>query len=119
MEFAKPISKVEVYLFGKTLKLPSSVNEDQTKLAFEGSGIEQGVKDAEYFYEGGVQIAEEQIGYGIDTAALAVKLQTAWESFTPPVELALPLRTAEPEIRTADLEALLPEAERIAERSFT
>ena len=119
MEFATPISKVEVYLFGKTLKLPSSVNEEQTKLAFEGSGIEQGVKDAEYFYEAGVQIAEEQIGYGIAAAALTAELQTAWETFTPPAELALPLRTAEPEIRTEDLETLLPQAEGIAAQSFT
>ncbi len=119
MEFSTPVQKVEVYFFGKELKLPSVVDEAQMKLAFAESGIEQGIKNAEYAYDAGVQIAPEQIGYGIDSAALTIELQTYWETFTLPAELALPLRSAEPTIRTADLEALLPEAERIARQTFT
>ena len=71
-------------------------------------------------YDNGVVILEEQVGYGVDTGSLAAQLQTYWETdFTGPSSDELPLRTRDPEIRTADLEALLTTAESLAARTLT
>lgn len=113
--------KLTVYLFGKTLSTTISVDSEKLKAAFADSGIEQGVANAEYSSTGGtVSIVPEQIGYGIDTGALALQIQGYWENnFTVPATDTLPLRTAEPEIRTADLEALLPTVQTLATRTLT
>ena len=120
MADATLLEKTQVYLFGKTLELPATVDTETLKLAFAESGIEQGVKNAELTYQNGVIIDPEQIGYGVDTDALAILLRSYWEdSFKVPAEAELPLRTSEPEIRTADLEAMLSAVQQDAERTFT
>lgn len=112
--------KMKIYFLGKTLNTTLAVDSEKLKAAFAESGIEQGVKDAEFAYEGGIVILEEQVGYGVDTGTLAAQLQGYWDAdFTVPASDELPLRTRDPEIRTADLEALLATAESLADRSFT
>ncbi len=119
-ETATLMDKFQIYLFGKTLDTTLAVDSEKLKAAFAESGIEQGVKNAEFAYEGGVVILEEQVGYGVDTGTLAAQLQGYWDSdFTVPVSDELPLRTRDPEIRTADLEALLATAESLAGRTLT
>lgn len=121
METTTIFGKIKVYFFGKTLAVPLTVDAEQLKAAFAETGIEQGVKDAEYFFENGlVHIAEEQVGYGIDTEALTLQLESYWaESFEVPLSDDLPLRTKNPELRTADLESHLEAAQTIAAKTIT
>lgn len=121
MEDSSASDRIKVYFFGRTLETALFVDHVQLKAAFAETGIEQGVKDAEYFFEGGaVQIAEEQVGYGIDTEALALQLESYWaNSFEVPLSDNLPLRTKDPEVRTADLESHLEAAQAIAGKTYT
>lgn len=120
MEDTSGLEKIQVYFFGKTLDFPLSVDEEKMKLAFTDTGIEQGVKNAQFLFDGTVKIDPEQIGYGVDTEAIALQLQDYWaNNFQVPSDADLPLRTAEPDIRDAQLEALLPAAQTQAERTFT
>jgi len=114
------MDKVNIYFFGKTLDTSLVVDGEKLKAAFAESGIEQGVKNAEFAYEGAVIILEEQIGYGVDADSLVAQMETYWETgFTVPASDTLPLRTSDPEIRTTDLEVLLPVAQEMATRSLT
>lgn len=115
------IEKIKVYLFGRILEAPIYVDELQVKAVFAETEIEQGVKNAEYFFENGtVLIAEEQVGYGIDTEALAMQLQSYWtNNFEVPQSDEIPLRLRDPEIRTADLQSHLAEAQAVAAKAYT
>lgn len=119
-EEATLLDKMKIYFLGKTLNTTLAVDSEKLKAAFAESGIEQGVKNAEFTYDGGIVILEEQVGYGVDTGTLAAQLQEYWEAdFTVPASDELPLRTRDPEISTEDLESLLPTVEAIALRSLT
>src|SRR3989338_3383440 len=79
-EEATLLDKMKIYFLGKTLDTTLAVDSEQLKAAFAESGIEQGVKNAEFAYDNGVVILEEQVGYGVDTGSLAAQLQTYWET---------------------------------------
>lgn len=109
--------KLVVYLFGGEISYDLYLDEVQLKTAFAESGIEQGVKNASYSYSGGVvEVQPEQIGYGIDTAALQEILQEVWEN---PAKISntyeLPLRTAEPEFISSDLSSSLAEVQAVSD----
>jgi vancomycin resistance protein YoaR len=111
-ENAGPHTKLRVYLFGGKVKFKLSVDQEQLKAAFADTEIEQGIKNASYAYSNGqVQINSEQIGYGIDQELLAEQIQDYWQDFQSPETATLPLLTADPEIRNADLEPLLTQAQ--------
>lgn len=119
-EEATLVDKMKVYFFGTTLDTNLAVDSEKLKAAFAESGIEQGVKNAEFSYDGGIIILEEQVGYGVDTGTLAAQLQTYWDiDFTVPASDELPLRTRDPEVSTEDLESLRSTVEAIALRSLT
>ncbi len=112
--------KLNVYLFGKTLSTDISVDSEKLKTAFAETGIEQGVKNAEFTYDGTVKIDEGQTGYGVDTEALATQIQAYWENdFTVPEGDELPLRIREADITPAVLEPLLSQVEAVAGRTLT
>ena len=101
------IEKLAIYLLGGRIKVDISIN-----LQNVFTNIEQGTKSASYYYSNGqVQIDPEQIGYGIDEEALIEQIQDYWKDFQAPETAQLPLRTADPEIRTETLENLLPQAQ--------
>ncbi len=120
-EEASALEKIRLYLFGNTLNTKVTVDSDVLKAAFADTGIEQGVKNAEYASENGVvTIVPEQIGYGVDLETLTAQIQNYWDSdFTVPESDELPLRQREPEVSTADLEALLPTVQDLATRTLT
>jgi vancomycin resistance protein YoaR len=118
---ANALDKITLYLFGQNLSPTLTISEQALKTAFAETGIEQGNKDASFGVENGqVVILEEQIGYGIDLKTLTKQIEGYWENgATVPASDTLPLLTSEPAIRTAELESLLPLAEKFAKRSFT
>lgn len=119
-ETATAWDKIVVFLFGKNLEAQITVDAEKLKAAFADSGIEQGVKNAEFTYDGTVKIDEGQTGYGVDTGALALQIQGYWENdFTVPASDELPLRTREADITPADLEPLLSQAEALVGRTLT
>ncbi len=120
-EEAGPLEKIRVYFFGNTLNTEIIVDNDVLKTAFADTGIEQGVKNAEYVSTNGViSVLPEQVGYGVDLESLTTQIQSYWDNnFTVPQSDALPLRTKEPDLRTEDLEAFLPTAQELASRTLT
>ena len=62
----------------------------------------------------------EQIGYGIDTQALAEQIEGYWKNdFKVPPSDELPLRSSEPDVLASELEPLLETATALAERTLT
>lgn len=94
------LSKLMLYFRVKDMEVPAEVDEEKLRLAFEGSGIEQGMKDAAYFYEKGVQIEPHQTGYGIEFELMNEELQTLWAEQTSETTVSLPMRTREAEVTT-------------------
>lgn len=121
MEESTGLEKLEVYLLGRRLSFPLRLDLQKLSTAFNDSGIEQGKKNAEFTYENGlVSVLPEQIGYGVDEETLAKMIQNYWKTnFAAPSTAKLPLNTSTAPIRTSDLEALVPQAQVQAARTFT
>jgi vancomycin resistance protein YoaR len=115
------LSKAEVFLFGKEFKLEPKLRDDELKLAFAESGIEQGQASASFVYENGeVQIQAEQIGYGIDASAIDAMVMQFWlKDYSAPASRELPLRSSSPLVLKSNLEPLLPTATEFAARSIS
>lgn len=120
-ENAGALDRIAIFVLGKNLDTEVTVDSEKLKAAFAETGIEQGMKEPEYGYESGkVVIVPEQVGYGVDTDALALQIQGYWENdFLVPETDEVPLRVREPEIRNTDLEALIPTVETLASRTVT
>ena len=98
------LAKLRLFVSSIDLTIPASVDEEFLQQAFVDSGIEQGMKNANYYYEGGVQIDPEQIGYGIEYEALSDQLVTLWEVQELSESETLPIRVSEPTITAKLLE---------------
>ncbi|QQR54419.1 VanW family protein [Candidatus Peregrinibacteria bacterium] len=119
MSSASLLKKTSTYLFGQKLELPLLLNEEQLHLTLAQTGIEQGNKNAVFIWDGSVQIQAGQIGYGIEKEPLIAMLKSSFKSPQPPESFTLTLRSSSPEITEADLQALLPAAEELAQKSLT
>jgi len=112
-------AKLMLLVRDKDLHVPAYVDMTALQLAFEGSEIEQGMKDASYYYEGGVQIDAHQDGYGIEYDLLHDDLIDLWDSQTLLPSEEIPMRMKNAEIRTDLLESHLDQVTDLAATGLT
>jgi vancomycin resistance protein YoaR len=112
-------SKLMLYVSDKDLSIPCYIDDARLQLAFDGSGLEQGMKNASYYYEGSVQIDADQTGYGIEYDELHDQLVTLWEYQALSDVETLPIRTSEPTITTELLESHLDQVSSLADSGLT
>lgn len=116
---ASGFEKIRAFFFGKEVKLPLTIDDVALKTAFEGTGIEQGVKNASFAKTGNtVSVEAEQVGYGIDTITLSADIEKVWEKGHILEATTLPLLTSEPTVTTAELTPLLAQAQTAAGVTF-
>lgn len=113
------IMKAKILLFGLEIPYDLTFDSDAVKQAFAGAGIEQGVANAYYVWDGKVGVHEEQIGIGIDSTALATTVGSYFKKFEIPETTPLPLLTRDPEIRTAFLLENIEKAGELAVKNMT
>lgn len=112
-------AKIRHLVFGRNMTYPLQVDEAILQAAFAETGIEQGVKNATYFYDAGLFIEDHQTGYGIEYEELISTLEADWQQdFTAMESGALPLRSREADITTADLEMIFEDTALLAEREL-
>lgn len=121
MESSSRWDKIRAYVLGKELEFTISIDPELLKAAFEESGIEQGVKEPVYYsIAGNIEVEDEQIGYGIDEDAISALISYYWtHNFEVPEFAPLPLRSKTPEVRQFALEALITNAQTVADTSLT
>lgn len=112
-------AKLSLSLKKQELGAPSQVILKDMKAAFEGSGIEQGMKEANYFYENGVQISPQQTGYGIEYEILALDLGMRWLKQEDSASHELPMRVKEAKITAEFLETYKEKVAALTERGLT
>jgi len=113
------LAKLMLYLRTKDLSIPAYVDEARLRMAFDGSGVEQGMKEANYYYDNGVQIDPDQTGYGIEYEDLQDQIVTLWDEQALKESVDLPIRKAEATVTTAFLEAHLDQVTALTSKGLT
>lgn len=113
------IIKAEILLFGREIPYGLTFDEAAVKRAFASSGIEQGVANAYYAWDGKLLVHDEQIGIGINAVEVAAALESYFENFQIPAGSDLPLVTKNPEIRTAFLRENADKAAELAGKTIS
>lgn len=111
--------KAKILLFGRTIPYDLTFNEAAVKSAFANSGIEQGVANAYYDWDGKLVVRDEQIGIGVNAVEVAAAVQFYFATFEIPESAKLPLLTRQPDITAAFLREHADKAAELADKTIT